>query len=123
MAKEWKEYQEKNKDRFLNEMLELLRIPSVSAKSEHKNDMRQCAELVKKRLLDAGADKAVESGCKGCFIMMLFTFDKFFFGSFSFEKFTNITPSKITDRAMICCIVITSPTISHPRNTATIGFT
>lgn len=58
MAKEWKEYQEKNKDRFLNEMLELLRIPSVSAKSEHKNDMRQCAELVKKRLLDAGADKA-----------------------------------------------------------------
>lgn len=58
MANEWKEYQEKNKDRFLNEMLELLRIPSVSAKSEHKNDMRQCAELVKKRLLDAGADKA-----------------------------------------------------------------
>src|SRR5687767_11697631 len=58
MANEWKEYQEKNKDRFLDEMLELLRIPSVSAKSEHKNDMRQCAELVKKRLLDAGADKA-----------------------------------------------------------------
>jgi acetylornithine deacetylase/succinyl-diaminopimelate desuccinylase-like protein len=58
MANEWKEYQEKNKDRFLNEMLELLRIPSVSAKSEHKNDMRQCAELVKQRMLDAGADKA-----------------------------------------------------------------
>ena len=58
MANEWKEYQEKNKDRFLDEMLELLRIPSVSAKSEHKNDMRQCAELVKKRMLDAGADKA-----------------------------------------------------------------
>ena len=32
---EWKEYQEKNKDRFLNEMIELLRIPSVSAKKEH----------------------------------------------------------------------------------------
>ena len=58
MANEWKEYQGKNKDRFLDEMLELLRIPSVSAKSEHKNDMRQCAELVKKRMLDAGADKA-----------------------------------------------------------------
>ena len=39
-------------------MLELLRIPSVSAKSEHKKDMRTCAELVKKRLLDSGADKA-----------------------------------------------------------------
>lgn len=54
----WKDYQEKNKDRFLNEMLELLRIPSVSAKSEHKEDMRKCAEAVKQRLLDSGADKA-----------------------------------------------------------------
>jgi len=52
----WKDYQEKNKDRFLEELFELLRIPSVSAKSEHKKDMLQCAELVKKRLLDAGAD-------------------------------------------------------------------
>jgi len=54
----WKDYQEKNKDRFLNEMLDLLRIPSVSAKSEHKDDMRKCAEAVKARLLEAGADKA-----------------------------------------------------------------
>jgi hypothetical protein len=29
----WKDYQEKNKDRFLNELLALLRIASVSAKS------------------------------------------------------------------------------------------
>ncbi|MEI6947862.1 dipeptidase [Paraflavisolibacter sp. H34] len=54
----WKDYQEQNKDRFLEEMLELLRIPSVSAKSENKEDMRRCAELVQRRLLDAGADKA-----------------------------------------------------------------
>ncbi len=54
----WKEYQEKNKERFLNEMIELLRIPSVSAKSEHKKDMIQCAEAVKARLLASGADKA-----------------------------------------------------------------
>jgi len=53
----WKEYQEKNKDRFLNELLELLRIPSVSAKSEHKLDMIRCAEAMKLRLLEAGADK------------------------------------------------------------------
>lgn len=39
-------------------MLELLRIPSVSAKSEHKDDMRKCAELVRQRLLDSGCDKA-----------------------------------------------------------------
>src|SRR5260221_483713 len=32
----WKEYQEKNKDRFLNELLELLRIPSVSARTEEE---------------------------------------------------------------------------------------
>lgn len=54
----WKEYQEKNKDRFLNELLELLRIPSVSAKTEHKADMIRCAETVKKRLEEAGVDKA-----------------------------------------------------------------
>jgi len=54
----WKDYQEKNKDRFLEELLDLLRIPSISAKSEHKDDMRKCAEAVKQRLLEAGADKA-----------------------------------------------------------------
>ncbi len=54
----WKDYQEKNQQRFLDEMLELLRIPSVSAKSEHKEDMRKCAELVKQRLLDSGAARA-----------------------------------------------------------------
>lgn len=58
MQSVWKEYQEKNKDRFLQEMLELLRIPSVSAKSEHKDDMRRCAEAVRQRLLDAGAGRA-----------------------------------------------------------------
>jgi len=54
----WKEYQEKNKARFLSELLELLRIPSISARSEHKADMLKCAEAVKQRLLDAGVDKA-----------------------------------------------------------------
>ncbi|RYG33411.1 MAG: dipeptidase, partial [Chitinophagaceae bacterium] len=54
----WKDYQEKNKDRFLKELLDLLRIPSISAKSENKGDMLKCAEAVKQRLLDAGADKA-----------------------------------------------------------------
>lgn len=53
----WKDYQEKNKERFLEELLELLRIPSVSAKTEHKPDMQRCAEAIKERLLKAGADK------------------------------------------------------------------
>jgi acetylornithine deacetylase/succinyl-diaminopimelate desuccinylase-like protein len=54
----WKDYQEQNKERFLNELLDLLRVPSVSAKTEHKADMDICAAAVKKRLLEAGADKA-----------------------------------------------------------------
>ncbi len=54
----WKDYQDKNKDRFLNELLDLLRIPSVSARSEHKPDMQTCAEAVKQHLLKAGVDKA-----------------------------------------------------------------
>ena len=53
----WKDYQEKNKDRFLEELLQLLRIPSISAKKENKADMVTCAEAVKQRLLHAGADK------------------------------------------------------------------
>jgi acetylornithine deacetylase/succinyl-diaminopimelate desuccinylase-like protein len=58
MSQVWKDYQEKNKDRFLNELLEMLRIPSVSARSEHKQDMVRCAEMVKQRMLEAGADKS-----------------------------------------------------------------
>jgi acetylornithine deacetylase/succinyl-diaminopimelate desuccinylase-like protein len=54
----WKDYQQTNKERFLDELLALLRIPSVSAKSENKADMVNCAETVKQRLMEAGVDKA-----------------------------------------------------------------
>lgn len=54
----WKDYQEKNNERFLNEMMDLLRIPSISAKSEHKEDMIKCANAVKESLLASGCDKA-----------------------------------------------------------------
>lgn len=54
----WKEYQDKNKERFLQELITLLRIPSVSARSEHKPDMQTCAEAVRNALREAGADKA-----------------------------------------------------------------
>lgn len=52
----WKAYQDQHKERFLNELLELLRIPSVSARTEHKDDMLACAKLVQQRLQEAGAD-------------------------------------------------------------------
>ena len=39
-------YIEKNKDRFINELFELLRIPSVSADSKYKADVLRTAEAV-----------------------------------------------------------------------------
>ena len=50
-------YIEKNKDKFLNELLDLIRIPSVSADSKFKEDMLRAAEFVRKSILDAGADR------------------------------------------------------------------
>ena len=61
----WKAYQEKHKQRFLDELMELLKIPSVSADSTKQADMNRCAEAVKKTLLDAGADKAEIYPTKG----------------------------------------------------------
>ncbi len=46
-----------NKDRFISELLDFLRIPSVSADSKYKKDVQRTAEFVKKALLAAGADK------------------------------------------------------------------
>ncbi|MGQ1784280.1 MULTISPECIES: dipeptidase [unclassified Saccharicrinis] len=53
-----KTYISENKNRFLAELFELLRIPSISSIESHKPDMYRAAELWKKILLDAGADKA-----------------------------------------------------------------
>src|SRR4051794_473867 len=61
----WKAYQTENKERFLNELLELLRIPSISARSEHKADMTLCALAVKEKLQQAGADRAEIFETKG----------------------------------------------------------
>lgn len=53
-----KNYIEKNQDRFLEELFELLRIPSISAQSSHKDDMVRAAEWLKEALIKSGADKA-----------------------------------------------------------------
>ena len=47
-----------NKDRFISELFDLLRIPSISAVSEHKPDMVRCAEWLAEALKKSGADKA-----------------------------------------------------------------
>ena len=53
-----KEYIEANKERFLEELFELLRIPSVSSEPQHKDDMYRCAGKLTELLLAAGADSA-----------------------------------------------------------------
>jgi len=50
-------YLEANKDRFLNELLELLRIPSVSADSKYAADVKRTADFIAEKLKAAGADQ------------------------------------------------------------------
>ncbi len=51
-------YIEENKQRFLDELFGLIRIPSVSAKPEHKDDMYKTCEYLKKTFSSAGAERA-----------------------------------------------------------------
>jgi len=60
-----KKYIESNKDRFLEELFSLLRIPSVSAKKDHKPYMYECAGRLADLLLEAGADQASVFESKG----------------------------------------------------------
>lgn len=59
------QYINDHKDRFLNELLDLLRIPSVSADSKFSNDVRKAAEFIREKLENAGADKAEIIETKG----------------------------------------------------------
>jgi len=51
-------YLDQHKQRFLDELLELLRIPSVSADSKFNHDVRRAAEFVREKLDAAGLDDA-----------------------------------------------------------------
>lgn len=53
-----KTYIQENEQRMLEELASLIRIPSISSKSEHKPDMLRCAERWKELLLQAGVDRA-----------------------------------------------------------------
>ena len=59
-------YLRENKARQLDELLEMLRIPSISANPANAADMRTMAEMVKKRLIEAGVDHAEIMETKGC---------------------------------------------------------
>ena len=53
------DYINTHKDRFVNELIELLKIPSISADTAFSQDVMETANMVKKSLEDAGCD-AVE---------------------------------------------------------------
>lgn len=56
---EIKEYIEKNETRMLDDLFSLIRIPSISAKPEHRDDMLACAERWAQLLREAGVDEAM----------------------------------------------------------------
>ena len=53
-----KDYLQEHEPRMLDELFSLIRIPSVSAQPEHKDDMLACAQRWRQLLLEAGADEA-----------------------------------------------------------------
>lgn len=54
--KQVKEYISENKGRFINELVELLKIPSISADSAYKEDVIKTAKAVEQSLKEAGCD-------------------------------------------------------------------
>ena len=56
---EIKKYIAENESRMLEDLFSLIRIPSISAKPEHHDDMLACAERWAQLLLAAGADEAL----------------------------------------------------------------
>jgi len=54
--KELKKYLDTNQERFLNELLEILRIPSVSADPKYKDDVRRMADATAEHLRKVGVD-------------------------------------------------------------------
>lgn len=60
-----KNYIETNKENLLNELLEVLRIPSVSADSKYKKDVERTAEWMADKLKKAGADNVEVCATKG----------------------------------------------------------
>jgi len=50
------QYFEKNKDNFLNQLIEFLKIPSISSEPQHKDDIRRCAEWLYNNIKNSGID-------------------------------------------------------------------
>ena len=62
---EIQKYISKNEPKMLEDLFSLIRIPSISAKPEHHDDMLACAERWAQLLIEAGADEALVMPSKG----------------------------------------------------------
>ena len=65
MEEQWKLYLDENQGRFLEELKNLLRIPSISTMAKYKEDIVCCAERVKNLLLKSGCKKSIIMKTKG----------------------------------------------------------
>jgi len=63
--KDIKKYIDQHKDRFLNELIELLKIPSISADSAYKKDVLKTADEIKSSLEKAGCENVEICQTKG----------------------------------------------------------
>ncbi|MGH7578391.1 MAG: dipeptidase [Longimicrobiales bacterium] len=53
-------YIDENRERFREELLDFLRVPSVSARSEHREDTRRAASWLAERMREIGLDVSIE---------------------------------------------------------------
>lgn len=63
--KDIKQFIESNKEQILSDLFELIRIPSISSKESHKDDMYKAASWIREHLLKKGVDKAEVMETKG----------------------------------------------------------
>jgi acetylornithine deacetylase/succinyl-diaminopimelate desuccinylase-like protein len=60
-----RDYIKENEAKMMDDLFSLIRIPSISAKPEHHDDMSACAQRWTQLLLEAGADEAMVMPSKG----------------------------------------------------------
>ncbi|MCA9984615.1 MAG: dipeptidase [Anaerolineales bacterium] len=58
MSEHWEEYLQLHQERFIDELIEFVSIPSVSALPQHASDVRQAGEWVRERMSAAGIENA-----------------------------------------------------------------
>ena len=52
----WENYLKEHKSQYLDELLDFLRIPSISSQPDHENDVQRAAQWVSDRLQQAGIE-------------------------------------------------------------------